>query len=1184
MKRWLKRSVIAGSVITLFGLYLLLATQTGLRLVFDALRQHIPGVLTVQATNGKLLGPITLSGLRYQNAGLLLQIDELQIDWQIYKLLWNNLDLHTLHADGVQLSLNGQAEKTGNQPFRLPLNVQMQDARISRLSITTASATSPMRIEKISLRGRGEKHQITFDELQIQQSRLLLKSHGQIGLTDAYPLQLDLHWEYTPVHELQLEGNGHIQGDSHKLQITQEVSRDIDASLTGEITDLLANPHWHANLQLRRVNTAQWNKPATNIVIAGALQGAGNFSDMQITGEVQTRTKKLGTLFSVIKAQTGNAFHDYALSVGGQWQQGTTRKATYVLDGNGTLQGIKLEHAYIKTAEGTLRANAAVQWVPQLSAAANVALHNFDTALFLPALPGHVGAQATLQTSQDRGKPVIALAVQALSGELRGYELHGTARAQWQQAQLTIEQLDVQLGDTRFNAHGRFNSAWDLHWKFHSPNINAVLPGGHGQADFIGVIQGARNEPQIQAEFTGTSLNYNDLVIGRIAGKLNLQPRDTAPLLLSLHAENMTYADTHWRSGSIDVSGTNALHSLQVNLDGANAYVHGRVRGSYRQQAWRGVLAQLDLLQEPFGHWELRQPSNFLLSLPQQQFDEVCLQQQGAQLCAQLDWQTQHAKLNLHGKAIPLRIVDYWLPEDILLDGQADVSLQLARDAVQQFSGHVDIASMSKAMNLNFVKQNVQIVFGDTHYRANLSADGLSMQLDLPLQNNAGVNANINLPKWSWHDPVAHTQILQGTINLSQLPLGTIAQFIPQLGRVNGSLNAHANLAGTLSEPQLSAKAAWLDGSMELPTLNLGLRDIQARLDSADQNRVKYTVTARSGDGNLRLTGETQLLATAGWPTQIHLSGDDLVVSNTPQALVIITPNLDVKIVRNAIQITGDVEIPRARLRPSKLSDGSVPISSDVNITYGESTQVRDERWKISTRVRLQLGKVVDFDGFGVSGKLNGSLLLLDEPGKLSVGQGEVGIVDGVYYMRGQNLTISHGRLIFANSVLDDPGIDVEATRVINDVTAGVRVKGTLKKPELTIFSEPAMGESDALAYLLLGHPLNQATTTEGQSVRDATTAMGVMGGDLLARDIGARLGLDELRVEAGQTSTQTALVVGKYLSPRLYIRYFTGIVESGNIVQLRYQLSRNVQIQTESGYRSNQSITGGDIIFSIEY
>ena len=74
------------------------------------------------------------------------------------------------------------------------------------------------------------------------------------------------------------------------------------------------------------------------------------------------------------------------------------------------------------------------------------------------------------------------------------------------------------------------------------------------------------------------------------------------------------------------------------------------------------------------------------------------------------------------------------------------------------------------------------------------------------------------------------------------------------------------------------------------------------------------------------------------------------------------------------------------------------------------------------------------------------------------------------------------------------------------------------------------------------------------------------------------------MRVDVGDTAEKTALVMGKYLSPKLYLRYFSGIVESSSIVQLRYQLSKRVQIQTEGGYRGSQSVTGGDIFFTIEY
>ena len=83
---------------------------------------------------------------------------------------------------------------------------------------------------------------------------------------------------------------------------------------------------------------------------------------------------------------------------------------------------------------------------------------------------------------------------------------------------------------------------------------------------------------------------------------------------------------------------------------------------------------------------------------------------------------------------------------------------------------------------------------------------------------------------------------------------------------------------------------------------------------------------------------------------------------------------------------------------------------------------------------------------------------------------------------------------------------------------------------------------------------------------------------------MGLMVGLDEVRLEAGETAQQTALVMGKYLTPKLYVRYLTGIVEASSIVQVNYQLNRRVQIQTEGGYRGSESITGGDVYYTIEH
>jgi len=54
--------------------------------------------------------------------------------------------------------------------------------------------------------------------------------------------------------------------------------------------------------------------------------------------------------------------------------------------------------------------------------------------------------------------------------------------------------------------------------------------------------------------------------------------------------------------------------------------------------------------------------------------------------------------------------------------------------------------------------------------------------------------------------------------------------------------------------------------------------------------------------------------------------------------------------------------------------------------------------------------------------------------------------------------------------------------------------------------------------------------------------------------------------------------VLGKQLSPRLYINYSIGLFTPENVLQLKYKLSQRWSLEAQSGTRA-----GGDLIFTIE-
>ncbi|EQD67635.1 protein containing DUF490, partial [mine drainage metagenome] len=68
---------------------------------------------------------------------------------------------------------------------------------------------------------------------------------------------------------------------------------------------------------------------------------------------------------------------------------------------------------------------------------------------------------------------------------------------------------------------------------------------------------------------------------------------------------------------------------------------------------------------------------------------------------------------------------------------------------------------------------------------------------------------------------------------------------------------------------------------------------------------------------------------------------------------------------------------------------------------------------------------------------------------------------------------------------------------------------GTAQRPVLQVFSTPAMQQSEALSYLITGKPLSALKSGQGNMLNSAAQALGSAGGNLLAKEIGARIGVD---------------------------------------------------------------------------
>lgn len=235
----------------------------------------------------------------------------------------------------------------------------------------------------------------------------------------------------------------------------------------------------------------------------------------------------------------------------------------------------------------------------------------------------------------------------------------------------------------------------------------------------------------------------------------------------------------------------------------------------------------------------------------------------------------------------------------------------------------------------------------------------------------------------------------------------------------------------------------------------------------------------------------------------------------------------------------------------------------------------------IHSEVRVIIGDDVRVDAFGLQGRLAGNVATTVHTGDIASGRGELNVLDGRYEAYGQKLEINRGQLLFEASPLDDPGLDIEARRKVETVTVGLNVRGTLQEPRLSFFSDPTLPQTQIVTYLLTGKPLDSVGGSDTATVSSAREALALQGGGLLASQLGRRLGLEEVGVESSMGSdggANTALVLGKFLSPRLFISYGISLTESINTLKLRYTISDKWIFKTEAG--ENQS---ADLEYTIE-
>lgn len=1133
--------LLVAFVLASAGLYALAGTAPGTRLLLDAAIRlgGLPAQIT--QTHGSLLGGLELEGVTWKGAAADVRIARARVRWRALDLLAGRLHLDRLTATHVRVTLttNAAPVKAGNTPphLGLPLTVVLAHFELRNLIVVRSAQTWHVPFIQASAALHGNR--LTLASLHVAMRAGELQARGEARLTPPYRNHLRLAWHWRMADGTRLAGDGTLGGDLQRLDLTQHLNTPLPALLTGHIepqkmsADLALS--WH---------DAHW-----------PLQGTAQFQSPQgkltFNGSIDTYAARLKA------AVQGKGFPP----------------ATITLNGKGSHQSFDMHSLRVNTLGGTVSGSGTITWSPALHWRADLKGSGLNPADYLSQWPGNLGF--ALRAEGTRNSATIDLT--RLAGTLRKLAFLASAKARVHGKKIDIASARLKAGGGQVTASGQASRRQGrLTLSFRLPQLQKLLPTAHGSLQGHASIDGPWNWPRVNASIHADGLSWKNTRAARVS--LNVTSGTGRQLDARLEVERLRRGAIRLHSVQVQLSGTPAEQRLRLALTApqgqASLVAAGGFGKDYRQ--WQGQLQHLQISPTKSSTWRLTAPVALQLGRQTRKLGVACLRPVtggDAQLCTHFVSTVGKLDATADVSALPLQILDAWLPNTTHLAGQLDGKLHL-QGPLQNLAGELRARLLHGELRLHNATGQHQLSFAVPALDATLREGGVSTHIraQFPQQKaRLDLSAKVGAP----HNGARE---LAGNVQLDLPSLSVFEPFTPQLHALTGEAQARLALAGTLQHPRISGTASLTNGSATLLATGIRLQHAQVHATLAPNgDKVSFEAKAASGPGALRANGQLTGLATGHPQLAMKVNGNRFQAIDLPQVQAQANPELTIAADPKQIKVRGKVTIPEAKIRVHRLPAKATDVSSDTEVV-GQAP-ARAYGPAIDAQIELALGRQVRIEAFGLGGNLSGNLNVREQSGTPPTADGSLNIVNGTYQAYGLDLTLSRGRLNFAGAI-DNPGLDVVAQRQTGPVTATLTVTGTLKSPHSDISATPPMSQADALSWLLTGHGINQASRSDAALLLRAIYSMNVQdnGGGLVSQ-IKQRTGLSDIGVKGGSTLQQSALVLGKYVTPKVYLRYTTGLFERMNTLSLTYQLSRHLSVEAQSG--ATQAL---DLLYQIEF
>ena len=813
-----------------------------------------------------------------------------------------------------------------------------------------------------------------------------------------------------------------------------------------------------------------------------------------------------------------------------------------------------------------------VKWAPDESWALAGKVAGFDPATVRPGLQGALDFDLQASGAPFGAEGVIDFGFSNLRGKFRGNPATGSGRLVMQGENYTFDDVRFRAGNTSLaiNGHVGESRALDLDFSLDAENLALLAEGARGELHARGTLDGTAEAPVIKFEAQGSGIEHEGIKIARLSASVDLDWRGQQASRADVAITKLTIDERELTQFNAKLDGTTGSHTVRADALAGKTGLHIDAKGGFADGAWKGTIGNLFIDDSENLNLQLDTPVNLMVSAQAFRLDPLCMHGKVARLCAQASGDASGWKARGEASNLPIATLTAGLTRNVVYQGYLNATANISAAGGAPFVGEARVDLTDAAIRHRLASGRTDVItFGSGFVTLKAEPAQVFTELRLDAAQRGIISGRLRAERTGadlMRSPI------RGQLQMATGELGFLTLYLPAIDRAAGHFDANLSFEGTLDEPRASGVIKLTRAEVDLYQLNLALRelDMEARIVS---NNLEFSSNAKAGAGSLSSSGKIEWRENLPYG-EILLDGQNLRVVDVPEARIDASPDLDFRIAGREILVKGTVNIPLARIQPADLTNAVLP-SADERLV-GPTEEVENDPFRVTSEITMTLGDKVTVETYGLTGHLTGSITERTLPGEPSRATGELQVRDGQYLALARKLDIERGRLIFSGGLLVDPAVDIRAVKVFPDVKAGVNVRGSLREPRLTFFSEPSYPQSQIVSLLLAGGTFERQTGGR-EGTPGATQEVAGQAAALLAAQLGGKLGIPDISVES-TLANETSLVLGKYLSPRLYVSYGISLTESINTIKMRYTLDDNWTIKTEAGKER-----AADLVFTIE-